>query len=91
MKLEFALVRLPVELTMAAVTENDWRFAAMPLTAKGEEIKEHMEAEYGAEKGEQVFYASRNAGTISGVDGQGPSMADVYSAVPTPDGRSVIG
>jgi hypothetical protein len=67
----------------------------MPLTDKGEKIESHMEAEYGAKKGEQVFYASRNAGTISGVDGpqpgEGPSMADVYSAAPTPDGRSVIG
>ena len=40
----------------------------MPLTAKGEKIKAAMEQEYGSEKGEQVFYASRNAGTISGVD-----------------------
>lgn len=40
----------------------------MPLTSKGEEIKSAMEEEYGKEKGESVFYASRNAGTISGVD-----------------------
>lgn len=40
----------------------------MPLTSKGEEIKKAMEEEYGKEKGEQVFYASKNAGTISGVD-----------------------
>jgi hypothetical protein len=40
----------------------------MPLTAKGEKIKSAMVAEYGAEKGEQVFYASKNAGKISGVD-----------------------
>jgi hypothetical protein len=40
----------------------------MPLTAKGEEIKQKMEQEYGPEKGEQVFYASRNAGKITGVD-----------------------
>lgn len=40
----------------------------MPLTSKGEKIKGAMEREYGKEKGEQVFYASRNKGTISGVD-----------------------
>jgi len=40
----------------------------MPLTEKGEEILREMEKQYGEEKGKQVFYASRNAGTISGVD-----------------------
>ena len=43
----------------------------MPLTAKGEKIKGAMQKEYGAEKGERVFYASKNAGTISGVDSVG--------------------
>lgn len=42
----------------------------MPLTDKGEKIKGAMEKEYGAEKGERVFYASRNKGTITGVDGK---------------------
>ena len=40
----------------------------MPLTEKGQEIKKSMEQEYGAKKGEQVFYASKNAGKITGVD-----------------------
>jgi hypothetical protein len=40
----------------------------MPLTAKGQKILENMEKEYGQKKGEQVFYASRNKGKISGVD-----------------------
>lgn len=40
----------------------------MPLTEKGNEIKANMEKEYGEKKGEQVFYASRNKGTITGVD-----------------------
>jgi hypothetical protein len=40
----------------------------MPLTEKGEEIKSSMEDQYGKEKGEQVFYASKNKGTITGVD-----------------------
>ena len=40
----------------------------MPLTEKGEKIKGAMEKKYGAEKGEKVFYASKNKGTITGVD-----------------------
>lgn len=40
-----------------------------PLTAKGEKILSSMKEEYGAKKGEQVFYASKNAGKIKGVDG----------------------
>ena len=40
----------------------------MPLTKKGQKIKAAMTAHYGAGKGERVFYASRNKGTISGVD-----------------------
>jgi hypothetical protein len=40
----------------------------MPLTEKGEKIKGAMEKHYGAEKGEKVFYASKNKGKITGVD-----------------------
>jgi hypothetical protein len=40
----------------------------MPKTAKGKKIMSAMKKEYGAKKGEQVFYASRNKGTITGVD-----------------------
>ncbi len=40
----------------------------MPLTAKGEKIMKNMEEEYGEKKGESVFYASKNKGTITGVD-----------------------
>lgn len=40
----------------------------MPLTPKGNEILKAEEREYGKSKGEQVFYASKNAGKISGVD-----------------------
>lgn len=39
----------------------------MPLTKKGEKIKRSMEKEYGTKKGEQVFYASANKGTIQNV------------------------
>lgn len=40
----------------------------MPLTPKGDKIMSSMKDQYGDKKGEQVFYASRNKGTISGVD-----------------------
>ena len=40
----------------------------MPLTSKGEKIMNAMEKTYGPTKGEQVFYASKNAGKITGVD-----------------------
>jgi hypothetical protein len=39
-----------------------------PLTKKGVKIKSAMQEEYGEKKGENVFYASKNKGTISGVD-----------------------
>jgi hypothetical protein len=39
----------------------------MPLTPKGEKVLANMKKEYGAKKGEQVFYASAKKGTISGV------------------------
>jgi len=40
----------------------------MPLTKKGSKIMGNMVKEYGAKKGESVFYASKNKGTIKGVD-----------------------
>jgi hypothetical protein len=42
----------------------------MPLTAKGSEILAKMKSEYGDERGERVFYASKNAGKITGVDSE---------------------
>ena len=42
----------------------------MPLTAKGRKIKAAFVEQYGEEQGERVFYASKNAGTISGVDAE---------------------
>lgn len=38
----------------------------MPETAKGRKIKSAMKKEYGSKKGESVFYASQNKGTITG-------------------------
>jgi hypothetical protein len=40
----------------------------MPLTEKGQKILTSMKKQYGPEKGEQVFYASKNAGKLTGVD-----------------------
>ena len=49
----------------------------MPLTKKGQRIRHKMEEECrsdsarllnGTKKGKSVFYASRNKGTITGVD-----------------------
>lgn len=39
----------------------------MPPTKKGRKIKRSMAKTYGKKKGEEVFYASANKGTIKGV------------------------
>ena len=39
----------------------------MPLTPKGQKIKSAMTKKYGEKKGEDIFYASANKGTIKGV------------------------
>ena len=39
----------------------------MPLTGKGRSILTAMVNQYGKKKGKQVFYASANKGTITGV------------------------
>ena len=41
----------------------------MPLTEKGRKVMAKMKQTYGEAKGKQVFYASRNKGKISGVEG----------------------
>lgn len=40
----------------------------MPMTKKGKKIMKSMKEQYGSKKGEKVFYASKNKGTIKGVD-----------------------
>lgn len=40
----------------------------MPLSKKGKEIMSSMDKEYGEKKGKEVFYASKNKGTIKGVE-----------------------
>lgn len=39
----------------------------MPLNKKGLKIREKMEKFYGKKKGDEIFYASENKGTIKGV------------------------
>jgi hypothetical protein len=56
---------------------RDRRLAQDPLTEKGEKILKSMRDQYGKEKGESVFYASKNAGKISGID-QDAEDAVVY-------------
>ncbi len=40
----------------------------MPKTRKGKKIMRAMKKTYGKKKGARVFYASRTAGRISGVE-----------------------
>lgn len=40
----------------------------MPLSKKGKKIYAAMAKQYGAKKGRRVFYASKNKGTIKGVE-----------------------
>ena len=42
--------------------------AENPLKAKGKKIMHNMVKEYGAKEGKKIFYASKNKGTITGVD-----------------------
>lgn len=43
----------------------------MPLTAKGKKVKAAMQKQHGKEKGERVFYASENKGTLKGIAKKG--------------------
>ena len=40
----------------------------MPLTKKGKKIKKAMTKTYGKKKAKKVLYASKNKGTIKGID-----------------------
>jgi hypothetical protein len=42
----------------------------MPLNKKGSKIMRNMSKTYGAKKAKRVFYASKNAGKIKGVEGR---------------------
>ena len=62
----------------------------MPLNAKGKKIKAAMEKEYGKERGQRVFYASENKGTIKGVTKKmGGGRMDGYHMMP--DGTMMKG
>jgi hypothetical protein len=54
--------RVPIR----SIAEQERR-SNMPLTRKGRKVMAAMKKSYGAKKGKAVFYASANAGTISGV------------------------
>lgn len=43
----------------------------MPMTEKGSKIMAAMKKKYGKKKGENVFYASKEKGTIKGVEKKG--------------------
>jgi hypothetical protein len=40
----------------------------VPLTDKVKKIKKAMKKQYGKKKGEKIFYASANKGTITNID-----------------------
>jgi hypothetical protein len=61
----------------------------MPLTAKGQKIKSAMQEQYGKEKGEAVFYASKNKGNIKGVDRFRSTLSDAIArGIPVKDALS---
>ena len=39
----------------------------VPLTTKGKKVKQAMQKQYGKDRGERVFYAAENKGTLKGV------------------------
>ena len=47
----------------------------MPLTKKGRKIMRNMKKEHGGKKGESIFYASRNKGTVKDVEKGRPKTA----------------
>jgi len=47
----------------------------MPLTNKGTKIMKNMVKQYGKDKAKKVFYASRNAKKITGVDPESSKSA----------------
>ena len=48
----------------------------MPLTKKGRKILRAMQEHYGDERGEAIFYASKNAGKITGVERSSSSQPE---------------
>lgn len=58
--------REPVTLTPKSLCTK--KKNSMPLSHKGKAIMSAMDKEYGDKKSEEVFYASKNAGKIKGVE-----------------------
>ena len=54
--------------TLKEISECKDSKSGDPLTEKGQEIMAAMKKQYGEKCGEEIFYASRNKGTIKGVD-----------------------
>lgn len=52
----------------------------MPLTKKGKKIMGAMKEQYGDKAGKRVFYASKNKGTIKGVEGHGGMKRNRHGA-----------
>ncbi len=59
----------------------------MPLTKKGRKIMSNMREQYG-DRAEEVFYASKNKGTISGVDNPKPHKKTKRVTNPSPHKRT---
>jgi hypothetical protein len=49
-----------------STTKSESEGKPIPLTKKGRKIKSAMVEQYGKKRGESVFYASQNKGTITG-------------------------
>lgn len=62
----------------------------MPLTPKGTKILSAMKQQYGEKKGEEVFYASKNAGSITGVDAVTRDQAGITQSF-KPEPQDLIG
>jgi hypothetical protein len=58
--------------------EDPQEGCVIPLTKKGSKIKKAMTRQYGKRKGEEVFYASENKGTIKGVHKGGKKRKKGY-------------
>lgn len=64
----------------------------MPMTSKGRKIMAAMKKEYGPKQGERVFYASKNKGSIRGVERMmGGGMAKTYRKGGKIDGCAMRG
>jgi hypothetical protein len=51
----------------------------MPLTHKGNVLKEALQREYGKERGESVLYAGKNSGKFTGIDSEFNAKCDAIA------------